>query len=408
MALPQRGKHSGVDQPTALLRSGWLSGCHDYADYARCHLCCHPDSYRAPDVTPSWSVWTSPYIPHLSSKFLQLRADPPLPCHDWFKDDYWSPPNSSLVQASDLNPKHAMFYVLLGPETIFLDLEVHGEIYRQVVIQRLLHHLQEILIRAQLFITPLEFAIQCHSGTDGFTYRNYTPYHIFPSTVLAGFHCHKFLVPLKVTSFRPWFPALINEYRTFKRKLPPGATYTNPVLSYLATSGQTHIRGTRTEPRPPPTASTLFLTSDGLATKPRTPITRVSNPVTMGDFPEAPGKVRRKPVRPLPPLPRYPDPETVPDTTPEVWPNGPAAATAAPPGPPRPAPPAPVDTPLFPEDLPPTLVPMTAPPEALATPTIPEDLPPTLVPMAAVTEVFATIHLLPVITEASSGRQLSP
>jgi hypothetical protein len=317
--------YAGPGNPSTLFGEGWFNSCPHASDWYRCTICAFCDDHEYIEM-PVWSVTQSVYVPHLSSKFMKVRATPPTKMHSWVSNFYMKPPNSSLIQAKDLDTKDAVFCVLLEGHSFIMNIQdLHGQVTREVVIARLLHNLQERFLATGLFVSPLELAIQCHTGAPsastpgGYQFRNLSPYHIFPYTILSGFRCHRFILFLKVTAFRPWFPPLILDYQFFKKqpRVPSGATtirrgrwadqppliITQQFLANANLRGQQrqHLAKTRT----------LLLDAQGQlqehyqhalgppagSTPPTTPYS-----ATMADFP-AIRKQKRKPVRPEPALP---------------------------------------------------------------------------------------------------------
>jgi hypothetical protein len=377
-----RCAHAGPSNPTTLYGRNWAQHDISYKDWFRCTLCHHQDPTRY-HTQLTWRVSESAYVPNISACFLELHPTPALETPEWFENTYQHPPNISLIQAAHLQANQILFYVSCKGCNFFLDFNPHGDICKQVVISRLLHNLQEQFIKAQLFITPLELAILTYDGKNGYRWRNYTPYHLFNTSVIAAYKCHRFLVQLRVLGFRPWFPPLVGEYRTFRKNMATGNEH--PYVAPME-----YLIGSSTSPKNT-LSHTINLREDGI---------NLDDPRNTAGFSQDHRK-RRKPTRPDPALPTHPityDDETYfpPLTTDPVTPSSltttpvstapaseastpMAAPDPAPPGtaplpsapPPEPAPPRPEQPPPLPAVTTATVPPAADTPAAAPAPTTP-------------------------------------
>jgi len=190
-----------ADRHSIHLGPNWFHQNPANLECDRCQRC------NAIQTIPKRAVWTagkSAFDKNINAEYLELRSFPPsrdLPC---FIEFLRRPPNKHVVDVRNLDVLDMALCVLLHGQIFHLQFEVSGTLDKINIQSRMLSKLQEAFIAAEIFITPTQLAVYTRNMDGSFQYQSLTMHHIYPTTQLAGLHCHKFILTAVVTGWHIW------------------------------------------------------------------------------------------------------------------------------------------------------------------------------------------------------------
>jgi hypothetical protein len=213
--------------PSSPMPPGWLpSDWSKYTMESQWHHCARCNmAITLYDDDTIWRVASSRRVRHLGSNVLEAFPDPVTPLTQWMRGWYHTPPSIHWIQVKMLDASQVVFCVLLNGAIIQIPNAWSGSATAQDPSgprgnllfpegqARLLRLLQTAFLNAGLYVTPLELAIWHQPpGKREFRFTNLSPLNISGETLVGGFSCHRFLIPLKVSQFRSWTPAQVQLY----------------------------------------------------------------------------------------------------------------------------------------------------------------------------------------------------
>ena len=210
------GVHSTRENPCRYLQSDWFTKRNNGRIWHLCSRC-------NPEVTPltdrTW-VTCLPFKDPVTEVFpVEIMAHPPTPQDPWYSDFFVMPPNRHMLPVKYADADQLQFCVMMHGHNFILHCRETGFLDDTFIQQRVLEELQLEFLAHQIYITPLELQvyIRNESNTPQFTPVN--KYTLDAKTHLTGFHCHKFIVPLRLTAFRAWTKLQVVAYR-ITNKIP--------------------------------------------------------------------------------------------------------------------------------------------------------------------------------------------
>ena len=206
--------HQSESQPLIKINKEYIFAAPDRHYWFNC-LRCNPRPKCPGNIVPEWEFTHTQEDPYMNVPYLTLKSTPEGPRSPYFPYYFGRPPNSHAIMAGDLQISLAQICVNLLGIDFHININNFNAMGYQYHFSRILQFLQCDMLDMGIYATPLELAFQTISGN----HVHFAPLHdsfMQHDSPVVGTFCHKFIVPMRVTSYRRWTMPQIAKYELWK------------------------------------------------------------------------------------------------------------------------------------------------------------------------------------------------
>ena len=206
--------HQSEKQPMIKINKDYILAPPDRQYWFNC-LRCNPRPKCPGNIVPHWDYNTTQEDPYMNVPYLTLKSTPEWPRSPYFPNYFERPPNAHSILAGDMSIALAQFCVNLLGIDFHLNINNFTALGHQYHFARILQFLQCDMLDMGIYATPLELAFQTISGEQ----VHFAPLHdsfMQHDSPIVGLFCHKFIIPMRVTSYRRWTMSQIAKYDAWK------------------------------------------------------------------------------------------------------------------------------------------------------------------------------------------------